>query len=106
MAASGSICCKTILYRNVGSVLFLGGLGLKESIHDSSSGVTFLFLEPVECEIFKSKIGTGSWVGSGCGSQYAGTYVTDKRFPGRKSSSENKAAHRCWHPMGSAPPLH
>ena len=102
MAASGSICCnfveKSILFRNVGSVLFLGGLGSKESVHDSSYGLIFIFLEPVECEIFKSKIGTGSWVGAGCVSQYESTDVTDKRFPERKSSSEKKAAPRCQDP--------
>ena len=89
----------------MGSVLFFEGLGSKESIHHSSYDVIFLFLEPAECAILKSKIGTESWVGSGCGSQDAGTDVTAKRFPERKSSSENIAAPRCRHPW-SAPPLH
>ena len=56
----------------MGSFLFFEGLGSKESTHHSSYDVIFLFLEPVECEILKSKIGTESWVGSGWGSQYAG----------------------------------
>ena len=75
MTVSGSICCNFVAK----SILFRN--------------------------VFKSKIRSGSWVGSGCDeSQYAGTDVTEKGFSERKSSSENKTAPRCRHPAGSAPP--
>ena len=52
------------------------GLESKESIQESSHGVTFLFIKEL-LETFISDIGTGLCVGVGMGFQYADLELTD-----------------------------